>query len=108
MRKLSQDEIKLLEILIKKSSVIISYNLEQDLDVQAMNDDRMGSLKLFPKDISSDKRVFGKQIAECMFLDTDGIDVIASLNVDDKGKIFELDIWKTDYSSLIKVPEIIS
>ncbi|PWK02250.1 hypothetical protein BC749_101313 [Flavobacterium araucananum] len=108
MRKLSQDEARLLELLVKKSSVVISDNLEEDLDVETMNDDGMGSLKLFPKDISSENRVFGKQIAECIFLDADGINVIASLNVDDKGKLFELDIWKTDFSPLIKIPEIIS
>ncbi|TPG37925.1 hypothetical protein EAH81_17520 [Flavobacterium pectinovorum] len=108
MRKLLKDEVRLLELLIKKSSIIISYNLEEDLEAEIMNDGGMGSLKLFPKGISSDNRVFGKQIAECMFLDSDGIDVIASLNIDDKGELFELDIWKTDFSSLIRIPEIIS
>lgn len=108
MRKLSKDEARLLEVLIKKASVTLTYNLQEDLDVETMNDDGMGSLKLFPKDISGDNRVFGKQVAECMFFDEDGVNVIASLNVDDKGKIFELDVWKTDFSPLIKIPEKIS
>jgi len=107
MRKLSKDEARLLELLIKKASFIISYNLEDDLDVKSMDDGGMGSLKLFPKGISHDNRLFGKQVSECMFLDEDGIDVIASLNLDDEGELFELDIWKTDFSSLIKIPEII-
>jgi hypothetical protein len=107
-RKLSKDEVRLLEILIKKSSVVISHNFEEDLSVEAMNDNGMGSLRLFPKDISPDNRLFGKQISELMFLDEDGIGVIASLNIDNNGKLFEIDIWKTDFSSLIKIPEIIS
>jgi hypothetical protein len=104
-RTLSRDELRLLEVLIKESSVVISYDLEKDLEVETMNDGGMGSLKLLPKGNSSDNRVFGKQIAECMFFDTDGISVVVSLNIDDKGELFELDIWKTDFSSLIRIPE---
>ncbi|WP_420885213.1 DUF6984 family protein, partial [Candidatus Symbiothrix dinenymphae] len=39
-------------------------------------------------------------------VDEDGVDVIASLNIDDTGDLYELDIWKTDFSPLIKLPWI--
>jgi len=44
-------------------------------------------------------------ISEHLFLDVDGVTVIASLNIDKDGNLFELDIWKTDYSPLIKYPD---
>lgn len=64
----------------------------------------MGSLSLLPKGISEDDRLFGQQISEYMFKDEDRIDVIALLNVDKNGNLFELDMWKTDFSPLIKIP----
>ena len=38
------------------------------------------------------------------FTDEDGVKVIASLNVDSDGHLFELDIWKTDFSPLLRIP----
>ncbi len=35
------------------------------------------------------------------FVDEDGIDIIVSLNVDEKGILYELDVWKVDYSKRI-------
>jgi len=39
------------------------------------------------------------------FTDNDGVRVIASLNMDSNGNLFEMDIWKTDFSSLINIPD---
>lgn len=102
MRKLSKDEARLLEVLIKKTSDTITCDLEEDLYVERMNDGRMGSLKLFLRNILLGNHVFGKQIAEYMFMDVDGI---ASLNIDNKGNLFGFDTWKTDFSPLIRIPE---
>ena len=49
--------------------------------------------------------MFGKQVSELQFVDQDGIDVLVSLYVDTQGEIFELDVWKTDFSQLIRFPE---
>lgn len=70
-----------------------------------MNDGGMGSLYLFPNGVIIEKRSFGKCVSTCQFTDKDGVEVIASLNVDKNGELFELDIWKTDYSPLISIPE---
>lgn len=48
---------------------------------------------------------FGDVIGECQFDDEDGIPVIARLIVDEEGDLFELDVWKTDFSPLIRIPE---
>ena len=71
-----------------------------------MNDGEMGGLVIFLDNENEQNRLFGEQISEYHFLDEDGIDVIASLNIDNKGNLFELDIWKTDFSKLLKFPDL--
>jgi hypothetical protein len=44
-------------------------------------------------------------VAEYIFKDADGVDVIASLNVDQNNELFELDIWKTTFDQLVRIPE---
>ena len=44
-------------------------------------------------------------MAEIQFTDTDGVEVLASLNLDQDGKPFELDVWKTDFNALIRIPD---
>ncbi len=43
-------------------------------------------------------RQLGAEVAEFMFKDIDGTPVSASLNVDQQGELYELDIWKVDFS----------
>ncbi len=74
--------------------------------VRSMNDGMMGSLYLFPQGKTIAGRKFGKQISDFQFTDVDGIEVIVSLNVDEDGDLFELDIWKTDFGKLKKLPEL--
>jgi hypothetical protein len=106
IRKPTIQEEKLIEYLLSKSSLNISYDWRDGLLVAPMNDGEMGSLILFPKGKVNEKRKFGKQISEYQFLDIDGIDVIASLNVDSCENLFELDIWKTDFGKLLKIPDL--
>lgn len=103
-RKLSQSEKKLIEFLIKKSSFQFGETWGEHILALPMDDGNMGSLHLFSKDDEDVDRLFGQQISEHYFEDKDGITVVASLNVDNKGNLFELDIWKTDFSPLIELP----
>ncbi len=106
-RKLTPQEENLLSILVKQSSVVLPTDWKEGLLVRSMDDGGMGSLCLFPKgEIKEDGRSFGESVSEFQFTDQDGIEVIASLNLDDNGDLFELDIWKTDFSKVIKLPEI--
>jgi hypothetical protein len=68
--------------------------------VHAMDDGGMGSL-LFagPKG-----RLYGGTLAEAEFHDDDGTPVIAAINLDKDGELFELDVWKVDFSPLIRIP----
>lgn len=106
IRKLHKEEERLLFFLVNKSDIQIPTSLLTEIRVKPLKDGGMGSLLLIPKGLTFDsERFFGKRISECQFIDKDKINVIASLNIDDKGNLFELDIWKTDFSPLIKISE---
>jgi hypothetical protein len=105
IRKPSSKELKLIEELVKKASDKIQLSIIEDLLVQPMEDGGMGSLYIIPKGVEPDNRIFGKQISENQFVDEDGVEVIVSLNIDKEGFLYELDVWKTDFSPLIKIPE---
>ncbi len=78
---------------------------KSSLLVRSMNDGAMGSLYLFPQGKIVEDRIFGEQVSDFQFTDIDGVKVIASLNVDRDGNLFELDIWKTDFGKLISYPD---
>ncbi|MDR1730047.1 MAG: hypothetical protein LBR52_05230 [Prevotellaceae bacterium] len=99
-------EEKLLEVLVKKASLAMPKNWKSGLLVRPMDDGGMGSLYLFPKGKIVEGRVLGKQVSDFQFTDIDGIEVIASLNIDSDGNLFELDIWKTDFGKLISYPDL--
>ncbi len=103
-RKLTPQEENLLTILVKQSSVFLPINWKDNLLVRSMNDGGMGSLYLFPEgEIKENDRSFGESVSEYQFTDQDGIEVIASLYLDKSGNLFELDIWKTDFSKVIVI-----
>jgi len=103
MRIPTVKEIQLLDKLIENSSIDLPLNWKSTLKVKPMDDGGMGSLLLFLNGINNSKRVFGEQISEYQYKDIDGVDIIASLNVDSHGSLFELDIWKTDFSPTKKI-----
>ena len=105
-RILTKEERKLVEFLLKKSSINFGDNWCDNLFVSPMDDGGMGSLLLLPNGVQiNNNRKFGKKISEIQFYDEDGVEVIASLNVDQNGDLFELEIWKTDFSKLINLPD---
>lgn len=105
-RKPTIQEERLLELLVKKSSLVLPDNWKDSLLVRTMEDGDMGSLYLFPNGEIIENRILGEQVSEFQFTDLDGVEVIASLNIDTNGELFELDIWKTDFGKLIKFPDL--
>jgi phosphomannomutase len=73
--------------------------------VENMNDGGMGGLLFISPDPDSD-RIFGKIIAEAEFTDEDGILVSIALSLDTSNQLFELDVWKIDYSPVYKWPDL--
>jgi hypothetical protein len=72
--------------------------------VVEMADGGMGSLRLAQPEAGEDLRTFGRQIAAGEFVDSDGTPVSVTLNVDREGRLFELDMWKADFSPLLRWP----
>lgn len=101
-RELTKDEEQLIAFLISKSSVDIPVNWRENLLAKPLDDGGMGSLFLFYKGTHVDKkRKLGLRVSEMTFVDEDGVDIIVSLNVDEKEILYELDVWKVDYSKRI-------
>ncbi|HYU14411.1 MAG TPA: hypothetical protein VEK82_17680 [Stellaceae bacterium] len=73
--------------------------------VQEMPDGGMGSVQFCGASADPDRRRFGKQVAEGAFRDADGVPVSVTLNVDQRGELFELDVFKADFSPLTRYPE---
>jgi hypothetical protein len=66
-----------------------------------MQDGGMGSIRF----VGSGARSFGKALVEAQYLDSDGVLVSITVNVDHQGQLFELDFWKVDFSPLIRYPK---
>jgi len=105
-RKPTREEEELIDLLIKRSSRKFDFNWKEMITVHSMDDGGMGGLIISVDKENEQNRLFGEQISEYHFVDNDGVDVIASLNIDNKGNLFELDIWKTNYKKLIKFPKL--
>lgn len=105
-RKPTIQEEQLLERLVKQSSYPIPIDWRDGITVCSMNDGGMGSLLLFPKGKFMQNRFFGQQVSELQFIDADGVEVMVSLIIDKQGNMFELDIWKTNFERLIRIPDL--
>ncbi|EKP14956.1 hypothetical protein LEP1GSC133_1141 [Leptospira borgpetersenii serovar Pomona str. 200901868] len=65
----------------------------------------MGSIRFIYDPNEETNRQFGRKWKEVQFYDEDGILVLASILLDNKGLAFELEIWKTDFNPLIRSPK---
>jgi hypothetical protein len=105
IRKLNSEEINFISILIKKST---KENLKiidlEKLYVSELEDGGMGSLR-FLSNINNENRTMKSELIECFFNDLDGVKVSATINIDNYGELFELDIWKVNFNKLIRLPK---
>jgi hypothetical protein len=75
-----------------------------DAMVSDMNDGGMGSIEFCGA--SAERRVFGLQVSEVTYVDADGVSVSITLNLDQHGDLFELDIFKADNTALKVYPRL--
>lgn len=105
-RSLKEDERGLLVALIadvpKANDLLASL---EDAIVEEMDDGGMGGL-LFCRPNDRPRRL-GKKLIEKEFVDIDGVPVTVAVNLDDHGELYELDIWKVDFSPLKRFPSVI-
>jgi hypothetical protein len=105
-RPVSQQEraviAKLLESQAEYQSLLVSLDA---LHVSEMNDEGMGSLSLHPRPCMPSARSMGTRIALGEATDADGVLLSIALNVDKQGELYELDVWRVDFSPLLQLPE---
>jgi hypothetical protein len=108
MRLPSSDELATIEQLVELSEQhdLISQftNGKSTLRVEDMDDGKMGSLRLYPTGVREGSRTFGCLIAEASYTDDDNVPVSVAINVDQNGLIFELDVFKADFSPIRRLP----
>ena len=71
--------------------------------VEDMHDGDMGSIRFVAP--GSQSRRFAEAIAEAEYTDEDGVLVSIALNLDTEGDLYELDLWKVDFSPLKRHPK---
>jgi hypothetical protein len=92
------DIIPLLNFLLEQAHIKIDLS---SLKLEVMDDGGMGSHKFITNNKDSQ---FGKNVAQCEFIDSDGIHVSAALFLDQYGALYELDLFKSDFSKLLRWP----
>jgi hypothetical protein len=100
LRRPTEAELRLLRSLVEKSSTAdlrLPSDWAERLQVESMDDGGMGSLRLWPAESIGQVRQMGSRASELQLQDSDGVAVILSLNIDQHGRLFELDVWKTDF-----------
>ncbi|MBN3755507.1 hypothetical protein G3N95_21365 [Paraburkholderia sp. Tr-20389] len=102
MRKLRPSELAFVKEMLKgvPDEERIASSLPDRL-VDDMDDGGMGGLTFIS---SRENRSLGPVLAEKQFADQDGVAVLATLNIDDSGELYELDILKVDFSPLKSFP----
>lgn len=105
MRQISAEEYNLLLALSTQCGIDLGkLGLSRTMLVEPLNDGGMGSLRFIPVQNSNDMRRYGGTIIEDEFYDLDKTLVSLAVYIDTDGKLFELDIWKVDFSPLIALP----
>jgi hypothetical protein len=107
MRLLKTYEIELVNALLmtKPQLAELLIPVVKNILVEEADDGGMGGL-LFISCIPNSDRNIGKTIAEAEFVDRDGVVVSIELTVDNNDKLFELDVWKVDYTPVYIWPEL--
>jgi hypothetical protein len=105
-RKLSREEKSLILTLLRAKPEGAQFiGSLDDIEAKEMKDGGMGSLLLVPKASERLSRSFGRQLVSAEFLDADGIPVSVALNLDTRGTLYELDVWKVNFAPLLAWPD---
>ena len=101
-RSLEDGEVLILSVLLGRATgwnhgpVDLTALRVSDMDDGGMGSLRFASGKIHPR--------YGRTIAEGWFKDIDGIPVALALYVDREDELFELDSWKVDFTSRLRLP----
>lgn len=101
MRPIRKEEAELIATLLRgKPNYNSLIDQLEKVYVDDMEDGGMGSIRFG----EPGQRKLGKQIAEITLLDLDEVPVSFALNIDQNGDLYELDVFKSDFSPLKQIP----
>jgi|HubBroStandDraft_2_1064218.scaffolds.fasta_scaffold1281385_2 hypothetical protein len=102
MRLLKKEESEVLEALLGMVPSSTKPPSEDELFAVDLADGGMGSIRLTDK--SDRPRKMGRELVTAHYIDEDGVPVIISINLDQDGRLFEIDFWKVNYDPLKHYP----
>ena len=106
VRELREDELRVLRKMLSQTSIETEFEEQlASMKVQTMADGGMGSIRFYNGRDRSPLD-YGGQIAEAAFQDANGVPVSITLSVDTIGDLFEMDVFKADFSPLIRYPDL--
>lgn len=82
-------------------STHIYLDMLNEVNVQEMDDGGMGSFAFIFNEEYSAFSKFGRELIAVEFKDVDDVLVIATIYLDQFDRLYELDMWKVDFSPLI-------
>ena len=104
MRRITEREYDMIEGILNAVGISCeSVGFSCSASVNEMDDGGMGSIRVCSPMTTSDRGT-ARAIAEAWYDDADGVPVSITLNVDAKGRIFEMDIWRVDFGATIVPP----
>ena len=103
MRPLRQEETEVLEALLGMVPSNAKPPVEAELFAVDLRDGGMGSIRFTDK--SDRPRKMGSELVTAHYIDEDQTPVIISINLDQEGRLFEMDFWKVDFASLKRYPK---
>jgi hypothetical protein len=102
MRSLRSEESELLQALLNMVPDTERPAVPDCMVAIDLSDGGMGSVRL--TDGSDRVRRLGRELVKAKYTDEDGVRVSISVNLDEEGDLFEIDIWKVDFSPLLRFP----
>ena len=99
-RPIREEEMLLVNFLLIKAKDKPDGITEPNT-VYTMNDGGMGSIRFV---VNEDIHIYQRDLIQADYTDEDDVPVFISLNLNTDDKLFELDIFKGDFSPLKKYP----
>lgn len=106
MRTISDAEYLLItELFVRLEMSPVSFGLSRQLKVEELADGGMGSIRFIHPESPDEPMSLGQWVVAGEFQDTDGVIVSLAINVDKRNQLYELDLWKVDFSPLRRFPD---
>jgi hypothetical protein len=102
MRPLKDEETAILNRLLEMAADGLTAHFHSDHRAVDMADGGMGSIRFAGQ--TDRPRKMGRELVMAEYLDEDQVPVLISINLDEDGQLFELDIWKVNFQPLIRYP----